>query len=187
MEVGVLFADLRGFTTWCEDQPPEAVERALNRFYTVTTSEITKTDDLVDKLVGDEVMGLFLPVFPSLGDDTCDVMLTVAEAIVRRLRDSADGAVGLPVGVDLNFDLARVGNVGAGEVKDFTAVGDVVNTASRLHSAAHAGEIVVSEALYERIRVRYPDVAQTALDVKGKSEPVSARVLPISQVPAEPA
>ena len=96
MEVGVLFADLRGFTTWCADQPPEAVERALNRFYTVTTSEITKTDDLVDKVVG------------------------------------------------------------AGEVKDFTAVGHVVNTASRLQSAAHAGEIVVSEALYERIRVRIP-------------------------------
>jgi adenylate cyclase len=179
MDVGVLFADLRGFTSWCEDQTPEAVERALNRFYTVTTSAVTDADGLVDKLVGDEVMGLFLPVFPALGDHTCEVMLTVAERIIYRLNDATSGAAALPVGIGLNFGTARVGNVGAGEVKDFTAVGDVVNTAARLQAAAQAGEIVVSELVYERIRGRYPQAAPTPFDLRGKAEPVLARVLAI--------
>jgi adenylate cyclase len=75
--------------------------------------------------------------------------------------------------------MARVGNVGAGVVKDFTAVGDVVNTAARLQDAASAGEIVVSEAVYERISRRYPKAAPTRLDLRGKAEPVLARVLAI--------
>jgi adenylate cyclase len=179
MQIGVLFADLRGFTSWCEGQPPEAVERALNRFYTVTTSAVTDADGLVDKLVGDEVIGLFLPVFPALGDHTCGVMVSAAERIIRGLNDATSGATALPVGIGLNFGIARVGNVGAGVVKDFTAVGDVVNTAARLQDAASAGEIVVSEAVYERISRRYPKAAPTRLDLRGKAEPVLARVLAI--------
>lgn len=179
MDLGVLFADLRGFTSWCEGQTPEAVERALNRFYTVTTSAVTDADGLVDKLVGDEVMGLFLPVFPALGDHTCEVMLTVAERIIGCLNDSTSGAPALPVGIGLNFGSARVGNVGAGEVKDFTALGDVVNTTERLQEAARAGEIVVSEVVYERIRHRHPQAAPTPFDLRGKAEPVLARVLAI--------
>ncbi len=179
MEVGVLFADLRGFTSWCEDQPPSAVERALNRFYTVTTAVITEADGLVDKLVGDEVMGLFLTAFPSLGERTCDVMVAAAEEIVRRLHASADAGERLPVGIGLNFGMARVGNVGVGEVKDFTAVGDVVNTASRLQACAGAAQIVMAEAVYERVRERYPGLAHTDFDVKGKTDAVGGRVLAV--------
>ena len=174
MEVGVLFADLRGFTSWCEDQPPEAVARALNRFYAVTTAVITESDGLVDKLVGDEVMGLFLTTFRSLGDRTCEVMLNAAEEIVRRLHA---GDEPLPVGVGVNFGVARVGNVGAGDVKDFTAVGDVVNTAARLQGCAKPGQVVMAGAVYERVGNRYPRAAEAQFDVKGKADIVTARVL----------
>jgi adenylate cyclase len=176
MDVGVLFADLRGFTAWCEEQPPAAVERALNRFYAVTTGVITDADGLVDKLVGDEVMGLFLTSFRSLGDRTCEVMLGVAEEIVRQLREGPSDDR-LPVGIGVNFGVARVGNVGAGAVKDFTAVGDVVNTAARLQGCAQPGQIVMSEVAYELVRARYPDAAAVAFDVKGKADAVAARVL----------
>ena len=181
MEVGILFADLRGFTSWCEHQPPSAVEQALNRFYAVTTGVITEADGLVDKLVGDEVMGLFLPAFPSLGDQTCAIMVTAAEEIVRRLHVSADREDRLPVGIGVNFGMARVGNVGVGEVKDFTAVGDVVNTASRLQGCAHSGEIVMSEAVFEQVRDRYPNTAQAHFDLKGKTDAAVARILIVSE------
>jgi adenylate cyclase len=177
MDVGVLFADLRGFTAWCEHQPPSAVERALNRFYTVTTSVVTEADGLVDKLVGDEVMGLFLTAFRSLGERTCDVMVAVAEEIVHRLHASADADERLPVGIGVNFGLARVGNVGVGEVKDFTAVGDVVNTAARLQACAAPGEIVMSQTVYEQVRDRYPTATPARFDLKGKTNATDARVL----------
>jgi adenylate cyclase len=96
---------------------------------------------------------------------------------VRRLHASANGNERLPVGIGLNFGMARVGNVGVGNVKDFTAVGDVVNTAARLQACASAGEIVMSEAVYAHIRERYPTLAPIAFDVRGKTEAVAGRVL----------
>jgi adenylate cyclase len=180
MEVGVLFADIRGFTAWCENRAPEAVAVALNQFYATASDALMARDGLVDKLVGDEVMGLFLTVFPSLGTRTCDVMLDAAEEIVSRLgKAPVDGGCP-PVGVGLNFGMARVGNVGAGEVKDFTAVGDVVNTAARLQSSASPGEILMAATVYERVAQRVPDAALRTLVVKGKSTPISAYSLRVS-------
>jgi adenylate cyclase len=174
MEIGVLFADIRGFTAWCESQPPEAVARTLNRFYATASEALMTRDGLVDKLVGDEIMGLFLTVFPSLGDHTCDLMVDAAHEILSRIGDATVTGSCLPVGVGLNFGVARVGNVGAGEVKDFTAVGDVVNTAARLQSSASPGEILMSAAVYERVAERFPDAAPRTLVVKGKHAPVAA-------------
>jgi adenylate cyclase len=172
MEVGVLFADMRGFTAWCESQSPEVVAKTLNQFYATAGEALTARDGLVDKLVGDEIMGLFLTVFPSLGIRTCHVMVEAALEILTRL-DRATGSQ-LPVGMGLGFGLARVGNVGAGEVKDFTAVGDVVNTASRLQASASPGEILLSAAVYEQVADQYPNASRRTLVVKGKSAEVSA-------------
>jgi adenylate cyclase len=139
MEVGVLFADLRGFTSWCEDQPPEAVARALNRFYAVTTAVIIPNPTGWSTSSWRRSDGLVPHHFRSLGDRTCEVMLNAAEEIVRRLHA---GDEPLPVGVGVNFGVARVGNVGAGDVKDFTAVGDVVNNRSPAPRVCKAGPVV---------------------------------------------
>src|SRR5437763_638729 len=171
MEVGVLFADIRGFTSWCEGQAPEAVERALNVFYTVATAALAERDAIIDKLVGDEVMGLFLTAFPLLETRACSVMVRSAQEILRRVQVSDPV---LPVGIGLNFGVARVGNVGGGSVKDFTAVGDVVNTAARLQAHAHPGEIVMSAAVYERVKDHHPDATPATLSLKGKSTSVHA-------------
>ena len=80
----------------------------------------------------------------------------------------------LPVGVGLTFGVARVGNVGAGEVKDFTAVGDVVNTAARLQASASPGEILMSAEVHERVAERYPGAVRRTLTLRGKSTPVPA-------------
>jgi adenylate cyclase len=83
----------------------------------------------------------------------------------------------LPVGVGLHYGVARVGNVGEGAVKDFTAVGDVVNTASRLQACAGPGEIVMSDEVFARVSERYGEARPVSLALKGKSEPVAAHVL----------
>jgi adenylate cyclase len=79
--------------------------------------------------------------------------------------------------VGLDIGRAFVGNVGAGEVKDFTALGDVVNTAARLQSAADAGQIVMSERLFARIPSSQSETSVKSLDLKGKSEPEAVRVI----------
>ena len=174
MEVGVLFADIRGFTSWCESQSPEAVARALNRFYATSSATLTSGDGLLDKLVGDEVMALFLTAFRSLGERTCEVMVDAARELLLRFGQSTPDQDPLPVGVGLSFGIARVGNVGVGEVKDFTAVGDVVNTAARLEAKASPGEILMSASVYERVADQAPEATRRMLVVRGKTEPVSA-------------
>lgn len=154
---------------------PEAAERALNHFYEAASAALARRDALIDKLVGDEVMGLFLTVFPSLGAKTCDAMLDCADEILDRLDMGVEG--GLPVGIGVNFGVARVGNVGVGEVKDFTAVGDVVNTAARLQASALSGQIVMSEAVFTHVAGRYPEAEQASFSVKGKAQVVPARVI----------
>jgi adenylate cyclase len=91
----------------------------------------------------------------------------------------------LPLGVGVAFGTAFVGNVGSDEVvKDFTALGDVVNTASRLQGCAEAGQMMLSARVYEGVRERYPAAEAIELELKGKSEPVPARVVDL-RVPAE--
>ena len=97
--------------------------------------------------------------------------------MVRSAQDLLVRLDPLPVGVGLHYGVARVGNVGDGAVKDFTAVGDVANTASRLQAYAGPGEIVMSDAVFEHVSERHGDARAVSLTLKGKSEPVAAYVL----------
>jgi adenylate cyclase len=82
------------------------------------------------------------------------------------------------VGVGVDFGTAFVGNVGVGEVKDFTAIGDVVNTAARLQSAAAGGEIVMSSRVAPRAGPAAAHATPRELSLKGKTEVEQAMVLP---------
>lgn len=175
MEVGVLFADIRGFTAWASGQPAEVAANRISRFYELANRVLVKDDALVE-FVGDQVMALYLPGFPSLRGHTADTMLGAAERLLRavELEVAPDG---FRIGVGLNLGVASVGNVRKGQEKDFTAIGDVVNTASRLQSAAGPGEIVLAEAVFEGL-TRKPERAEgRLLNVKGKSEPLPVRVV----------
>ena len=177
MDIGVLFADVRGFTTLAEHESPEEMASLLNRFYRVATGVLVKRFAIVDKLIGDEVMALFLPQFPTLGERTGEVMVETAHELLRSVGYQPGQKPWLPLGVGVHFGPASVGNVGTGEVKDFTAIGDVVNVAARLQSKAAAGQIVVSEVVYERLAIHYPQASPVTLQVKGREGPVPARVL----------
>ena len=84
----------------------------------------------------------------------------------------------LRIGVGIHFGAASVGNVRKGGQKDFTAVGDVVNTAARLQAAAGPGEIVVADAVFERLATRPERAEYRFIEVKGKSEALPVYVLP---------
>jgi adenylate cyclase len=173
MEIGVLFADVRGFTSLAESMESERVAELLNRFYATATQILTRSA-IVDKLVGDEVMALYLPALLKEGWE--DEMLRDARELLTSV---AAGEGALPLGLGLDVGRAYVGNVGAGDVKDFTALGDVVNTASRLQSAAGAGQVVMSERLCGRLAGGVAGARHVELDLKGKQAPEPARVLDV--------
>jgi adenylate cyclase len=175
MEIGVLFADVRGFTSLAEQISPDDVAMLLNRFYAAASKVLTRSA-IIDKLVGDEVMALYLP--PLLHGRWEDDLVRDARDLLMSV-GYGTGQPWLPLGVGLDLGVAYVGNVGAGEVKDFTALGDVVNTAARLQSAAAAGQIVVSERLFERLATRPSEATATCLDLKGKHTTEPARVIDV--------
>src|SRR5215210_1286519 len=174
MEIGVLFADVRGFTSLAEDMHPGAVAELLNRFYEVATKVLTRSA-VIDKLVGDEVMALYLPQL--LSKDLEADMLRDATDLLEAVGYGSDGEPWLRLGVGLDVGRAYVGNVGSGEVKDFTALGDVVNTASRLQSSAEAGQVVLSERLFGRLADAPPGAQRTSLELKGKREAEPVRLV----------
>jgi adenylate cyclase len=170
LDVGVLFADLRGSTAMGEQSSATDFAFRLNRFYEAASATVIEHDGIVDKLIGDEIMGLFLPGFAG-----ADYRHRTAEAAVALAR----AVHGLHVGVAANAGVAFVGNVGAGSVRDFTALGDAVNVGARLVSHAGAGEVVLAAELYDLVGDAYPDARREPLDVRGRRSAVPIAVLRI--------
>ncbi len=170
---GVFFADLRGFTPYSETHGPSDVANVLSRFYALASDVLTEDDALVE-LVGDQVMALYLPIFPSLAGREAERMVAAARRLIRAVAAEEDL---LPVGVGLHLGTCSVGNVGKGAEKDFTAIGDVVNTAARLQGRAHGGEIVLSASVYAEFGEHLPDAKPISLELKGKAVPFSAYTL----------
>jgi adenylate cyclase len=170
-EAGVLFADIRGFTRLSEQRDPEEVSTLLRRFYQ-TAEQVLFPEAIIDKLIGDAVMALYLPMYGRF-EEAAPVMLDHARELLRAVGYGGEEPPFAAVGVGLDYGEAFVGNVGQGSVNDFTAIGDVVNTASRLQGKAEGGEIVASARLMERVDGPPPG-ERLELELKGKAEPVVA-------------
>src|SRR5215475_10386207 len=181
-EVGVMFADVRGFTTRSESLTPQEASTLLRRLYAVA-EEVLFPEALIDKLIGDEVMALYLPIFVARSSWTPDdadrrtvanVMLDHARRLLEGLGYGGRDGPALDLGIGLDYGEAFVGNIGGNSaISDFTAIGDVVNTAARLQSCARSGEVVVAERLARFLDSPAGPVEHLA--VKGKHEPVAAQ------------
>jgi adenylate cyclase len=170
MEIGVLFADVRGFTEFSKSADPEQVSMLLRRFYGCA-EEALFPQALIDKLIGDEVMALYIPMFGRM-PDPAQVMFDHAGELLAAVGYGSAGGPFVPVGIGLDFGEAFVGNIGKRSLYDFTAVGDVVNTASRLQGQARGGEILLSNRLAEELGEAPGE--RVEVTVKGKEEPVVA-------------
>ena len=174
MEVGVLFADVRGYTTLGESRPTAEVTGLINRFYELAAAVLIRHDAVIDKLIGDEVMALFIP---SWTPDAASHMVQAAQDLLHGVGFGSDEGPWLSVGIGIDYGPASVGNVGSGEVKDFTAIGDVVNTAARLQGCAEAGQLVMSERVRANLEQPPPEAAAVELHLKGKAEVVRAWIV----------
>ncbi|HEY4426679.1 MAG TPA: adenylate/guanylate cyclase domain-containing protein [Solirubrobacteraceae bacterium] len=173
MKAGILFADLRGFTARFDGGDPEEASAVLRRFYRCA-EDVLFPKAVIDKLIGDEVMALYLPSLKrDFGaEDVPALMLDHARGLLRAVGYGSQEKPFVEMGIGLDFGEAFVGNIGQRALYDFTAVGDVVNTASRLQGQAAGGEIVISERVAAALPARLG--ARVELDLKGKSEPQTA-------------
>lgn len=154
--------------------PTEYASR-INRFYRAATEVLIRRDALIDKLIGDEVMALFIPGIcgPEYRRKAAESALALLEAVGYGTASEP----WMPIGVAVNSGITFVGNVGAEGIVDFTALGDTVNTASRLAANAAAGEILVSEDVHQALEGRHGDAERRVLNLRGKEAPFAAHVL----------
>ena len=172
----MLFADVRDSTKLAEQMSAKEFSQLINRFYTVATHVMVQTDALVDRLMGDEAIGLYIPGFA--GADHPRKAIEAAQDLLRLTGHRDARGPWLPVGIGLHTGPAYVGVVGEeNSPMDFTALGDHVNVTARLASEAGTGEILVSEAAFSAAKLEHGDLEHRQLELKGKSEPVDVYVL----------
>ena len=158
-----------------ERLPPfELVER-LNRFYALATRAVFDLDGTLDKMVGDQVMAFFGA--PYKVEDHARRAVEAALAIVAGVEAIKEGNDSLSVGGGVGTGEVFMGNVAQGEVRDFTVIGDVVNTTARLQGAAAPGEVLLMEETYRSVAAQYPDASQRTLELRGKEGLQVVRVL----------
>ena len=176
----MLFADVRGSTALAEGMRPAEFSRLMNRFYATATRILVRTDALVDRLLGDEAIGLFIPGFA--GEEHSRRAIEAAQELLKRTGHNDPQGPWIPVGVGIHTGLAYVGVVGDEDSPmDFTALGDNVNITARLASQAGTGEILISDAAYAHSHLNIDNLEHRQLELKGKSQVTGVHVLPVTK------
>ncbi|HUE98976.1 MAG TPA: adenylate/guanylate cyclase domain-containing protein [Anaerolineales bacterium] len=178
--LSMLFADVRGSTTLAEQMSAREFSQQINRFYTVATRVLIQADAMVDRLMGDEAIGLFIPGFT--GPQHPRRAVEAAQELLRLTGHRDAKGPWLPVGIGVHTGPAYVGIVGGEDSPmDFTALGDSVNTTARLASEAGPGEILISDATYSAARLNLGDLERRQMELKGKSEPIGVHVVRVAR------
>ncbi len=181
IELTMLFADVRGSTTLAENLSPYEFSQLINDFFVSATEILVKTHGWVDRLVGDQVIGLFVPGFAGPGHARLGIQAAL-ELLLAMGHDQLEGPR-VPVGVGINTDVAFVGAVGTADgATDITVLGDAANTAARLSSMAGTGEILLSEPTVRAAGLDIAGQQKRSLSLKGKSQPVVAYVITVRDI-----
>ena len=178
-DIAVLFVDVRGFTPMTEAhaKTPEIIVETLNSYLELTAGVVFDNGGSVDKFIGDATMALFNGFAP-LEDYTFKAvraaweMVEGAYSVNKRIKERLGIDIGFGVGVHCGS--AIVGNLGPAFRKDYTAIGDVVNTAARLESYAKRSQVLISKQVYDDLRGRIIAESIGEIRLKGKSEPMEA-------------
>lgn len=186
VELTMLFADLSGFTELTGRLGAESTYGVVDKYLRAAAGVLTARGAFIDKYIGDCVMAFFNA--PVKRADHAAAAVDAALELQRRLPElSKEMGHELRASVGIATGYARVGRLGSDDVKDYTAIGDVVNQAARLQAQARAGEVVISENVYAKVAARYPGVTRETLTLKGFREPSVAYRLDSKGVAGAPA
>jgi len=172
----VMFVDIRDFTAMSENIPAAKVLRFLNEYYERIVDVVFRHEGTVDKFIGDAMMVIWgAPV--SHEDDAaraCFAAIDIQKELVAfnaQLRQRGQKEIQLGIGINTGSLVA--GYIGSTQTMSYSVIGDTVNTASRLCSAAKAGEIIISENTYREVGSLFDMTALAPMKVKGKDQPLS--------------
>jgi adenylate cyclase len=172
-EVTMLFSDIRGFTSMSESRAPQEIVRLLNEYFELMVDVLFQYEGTLDKFVGDEIVALFgAPVpMPKAELKAVECALDMMKALkeFNRLRLN-EGQEEIKIGIGINTGTVVTGAIGSSRALQYTAIGDPVNTASRLCSIAKPGEIILSEATFEKVKHEVAAVPLDPVRVKGKAD-----------------
>jgi adenylate cyclase len=177
IDATVMFIDLRGYTSLSRSLSPDAVSALLDMFYDECAEAIWEHDGLLNKTLGDAVMAVFN--FPIHQDDHARQAVLAAREVQRRCHAKRDGLIRdfglsaghLGVGVGIDSGELSFGEFGRSH-RDLTAIGNVVNTASRAQSAAEAGQILVTRSVHDRAAVEFQGSSVQTYNLKGFDAPI---------------
>jgi adenylate cyclase len=171
--VAVLFSDIRGFTPLSESMKPDEIATLLTEYFTEMVECVFRHGGMLDKFIGDSVMAQWGA--PLGNPDDADRAMQAAIDMMAALemlneRWRLQGRPVLEIGIGLNYGEAFAGNIGSERRLEFTVIGDTVNTASRLCSAAGAGEILLSDGMRRALSAPPPMTERPPMELKGKSQ-----------------
>ncbi len=174
IDITVLFADIRGFTSFSETQTPEGLVSILNQYLAAGAESVLDEEGTVDKFLGDAVMAWFNAPIPQ-SDHT---LRAVRSALKLRDRVAQLHAIlppeaHLSFGVGIHYGDAILGLIGTEKRLEYTAIGDSVNTTKRLQENAAKNQIVISELAYERVKDYVIVNPMSPITVKGKRDPIA--------------
>ena len=175
VELTMLFADVRGSTPLAESMSPMAFSKLISRFYAVANDVFARSEALMNRLIGDQVIGLYVPGFA--GADHRSKAIHAAQELLRRTGHIHPDGPWLSIGVGVHTGVAFLGSVGSNEnTTDIAVLGDPPNTAARLSSSAATGEILISVEAYVP-EMNLEGLEKRQLMLKGKSSPVDVYVM----------
>ncbi len=173
VQIAVLYADVRGSSQMAARMQPTEFAALMQRFFIAATKVLTGHDAVIDKMVGDEVIGLFMAGMT--GPDYRRSAVRAGLGLLRATGHADAAGPWLPIGIGVHSGIAFVGSIGDGSNYEFAALGETMNTGARLVAAAGAGELVIGDTLWPDVSAELK-AERRSLTLKGIDGPVTAHV-----------
>ncbi|MBC7536539.1 MAG: response regulator [Ferruginibacter sp.] len=172
VEATVVFLDICSFTSISEHAPADIVVKLLNNYFDVMVKEIIAQGGYIDKFIGDAIMAVFRGDYHL--DRAIDAALAVRTLVEKLPPNSAHISFTPKVSIGINSGEMISGNIGSAKLRrlDYTVIGDVVNTALRLQSAAKEGQILINETAYQKVKESFNCLIVGEVSLKNKSNPM---------------
>jgi adenylate cyclase len=184
IELTMLFADVRGSTSLADTIGINEFTNIIQRFYKVATDIILQDRGMVNRLMGDQVIGLFVPRFS--GRNHAQAAIEAAKDLLQETGHQDRNGPWVPVGVGVHTGPAYVGTVGHGDsVNEIAVLGSAANLAARLSSSAGQGEVLISQAALDRADQNGEGMESRELEVKGVSESITVHVMSRNNAPQQ--
>ena len=172
VEATVVFIDICNFTAISEHEPADKVVKLLNNYFDVMVKEILAQNGYVDKFMGDAIMAIFRGEYHL--DRAIEAALALQKQISNLPADETFLSFSPKLSIGINFGEMISGNIGSANLRrlDYTVIGDAVNTAQRLQSAAKEGQILINQHAYDRVKESFNCKPVGQVKLKNKSQPM---------------